>query len=168
MQQNFRSNLLHNCGIAPCTCAELELNVLLLYRDYCDLHRKSKVSFGIEQISVNDNDLGWALFGMMAAQEANDFQPVIDRFEDDVLALAYYIKDRDVICGEYKFARSILIYRVHGKFISRDSRHPRTWVKRQSLATMPKIKNEVLSEVRFQRDEFDSSSFSLNISVVRN
>ena len=50
---------------------------------------------------------------MMAAQEENDIQPVIDHFEDDVLALAYYIKDRDVICGEYKFARSIFIYSVH-------------------------------------------------------
>ena len=47
-----------------------------------------------------NNDLGWALFGVMAVQEENDFQLVIDRFEDDVLALAYYIKDRDVICGE--------------------------------------------------------------------
>ena len=46
-------------------------------------------------------------------QEENDFQPVIDRFEDDVLALAYYIKDRDVICGEYKFAKSILIFTMY-------------------------------------------------------
>ena len=38
-------------------------------------------------------------------QAENSFQPVIDRFEDDVLALAYYIKDRDVICGEYNFAK---------------------------------------------------------------
>ena len=41
---------------------------------------------------------------MMAVQ---GFQSVVDRFEDDVLALAYYIKDRDVICGKYKLAKSI-------------------------------------------------------------
>ena len=35
-------------------------------------------------------------------QDDNHFQQVIDRFEDDVLSLAYYTKDRDVICGEYK------------------------------------------------------------------
>ena len=73
---------------------------------------------------------------MMAVQEENDFQPVIDRFEDDVLALAYYIKDRDVICGEYKFSKSILICSVHGKFIGRGG--PRTWANHQSLAAMPK------------------------------
>ena len=41
---------------------------------------------------------------MMAVQ---GFQLVVDRFEDDVLALAYYIKDRDVICGKYKLVKSI-------------------------------------------------------------
>jgi hypothetical protein len=56
----------------------------------------------------------WALFGVMAVHDENDFQSVIDRFEDDVLALAYYINDRDVICGEYKFAKNILeLYGVH-------------------------------------------------------
>ena len=36
----------------------------------------------------------------------SSFQPVMNRFEDDVLTLAsgYYIKDRDVICGEHKSA----------------------------------------------------------------
>jgi hypothetical protein len=51
---------------------------------------------------------------MMAMHDENHFQPVIDRFEDDVLTLAYYINDRDVICGEYKFAKNILkLYGVH-------------------------------------------------------
>ena len=45
---------------------------------------------------------------MMAVQDDNSFQSVINRFEDDVLALAYYIKDRDVICGEYKYAKSVI------------------------------------------------------------
>ena len=42
---------------------------------------------------------------MMALQD-DDFQLVVDRFEDDILALAYYIKDRDVICGEYNLLRA--------------------------------------------------------------
>ena len=41
----------------------------------------------------------------MAGRDEDDFQSVIDRFEDDVLALAYYVNDRDVICGEYKFMK---------------------------------------------------------------
>ena len=49
----------------------------------------------------------------MAVQAENSFQPVIDRFEDDILALAYYIKDRDVICGEYKYAKSIIKWMVY-------------------------------------------------------
>ena len=39
-------------------------------------------------------------------QENNSLQSVTNRFEDDVLTLAYYIKDRDLICGEYKFAEN--------------------------------------------------------------
>ena len=78
---------------------------------------------------------------MMAVQ---DFQPVIDRFEDDVLALAYYIKDRDVICGEYKFAKSIY-YTVY---------MASSLVGAQELGLTIKAwlrcpNNEVLSEVRF-------------------
>ena len=43
---------------------------------------------------------------MMALQDDNDFQLAVDRFEDDVLALAYYIKERDVICCEYNLLRA--------------------------------------------------------------
>ena len=50
----------------------------------------------------------------MAEQEDSSFQPVMNCFEDDVLTLAYYIKDRDVICGEYKSAEIWLNHNLKG------------------------------------------------------
>ena len=87
-------------------------------------------------------------------QEENDFQPVIDRFEDDV-------KDRDVICGEYKFT----IYYTRPRTCANKS--SKLGCNAHGHCIFANI-NEVLSEVRFQGDEFDRSGFSLNISVVRN
>ena len=46
------------------------------------------------------------------ARNESDFQSVVDRFEDDVLALAYYTKDRDVICGEYNLLRTFINTKV--------------------------------------------------------
>ena len=112
MQQIFRGTVPKIAALLCVrACIELELRVLLpvlLDRDCCDHFCVINYIASQQYLSaldlINTNDLGWVLFGMMAVQEENDFQPVIDRFEDDVLALAYYIKDRDVICGEYTFA----------------------------------------------------------------